>query len=749
MSQLIRVSGQKNGLDVSSSVGYSFTVAQNDDNATYEAGLRQNYAISRNDQTEFDGTTSAGVVTYIVEQNSGNVPVLVPFSQNGKTYNFGKWIGTSGDNFTPTDNSTLTAFYKGHFLSNDINGLSSNSQRKLVRDTDGYYHTVYTSSNVLWKTKSTTTNFGGNWAAEETLLEDFETTNPSLDVTGTTLALVTEVTDGDDAVIYLWESNTGQYTNVALIDVDYYGSAYPVVSRTPNEIFIIYKSSATDPLKYRRKYKNTSQQWVWTNEATLPHSTSSSINPSIYGDENYDDVYIAWQEGNTQIKYLSLRRHQNDMTELDFETPSSGTGYTFNEFPSISLHNNQPIITWKGRRKESVEQKIASPDAFIYVNRTLIRVRVSGNWTATQVAGSDVNYSNVNSSSGSPRESVICWSENNGQRTKWLRRVNDSYSNFSNLSNTGALVNVSNGTSLSNIKAIVFDKSGSPYLVNRATTDFSAGMSKISADDEVTYGRTGIVYKDKLEFVFSVEDVILNDKKIDFVSMIDTLPILNIDELNSKTQTNTFSLNQDSQLFFSLYYIVINPKTADSVLSKDEYVNFKLQLVAANNNKVAGTFDDITYNISNVFDYDNLNYQVDCSGIQSGDYYLRLITESNIQGSLNIANVQNDAEQLTKKSYQNINFNGEGLPTVYALLQNFPNPFNPSTSIRFQLPESGNVTLKIYDILGREVITLVDEFKTEGRYEVKFNASSLASGVYLYRLMVNDFITVKKMLMIK
>ena len=111
-----------------------------------------------------------------------------------------------------------------------------------------------------------------------------------MDVTGTTLALVTEVTDGDDAVIYLWESNTGQYTNVALIDVDYYGSAYPVVSRTPNEIFIIYKSSATDPLKYRRKYKNTSQQWVWTNEATLPHSTSSSINPSIYGDENYDDV---------------------------------------------------------------------------------------------------------------------------------------------------------------------------------------------------------------------------------------------------------------------------------------------------------------------------------------------------------------------------------------------------------------------------------------------------------------------------
>lgn len=94
-------------------------------------------------------------------------------------------------------------------------------------------------------------------------------------------------------------------------------------------------------------------------------------------------------------------------------------------------------------------------------------------------------------------------------------------------------------------------------------------------------------------------------------------------------------------------------------------------------------------------------------------------------------------------------FNGESLPEVYELSQNYPNPFNPTTTIKFQLPSSGVVTLKIYDILGREVTTLVDEFKTEGTYEANFNALSLASGVYLYRINVNDYVDVKKMMLLK
>ena len=89
------------------------------------------------------------------------------------------------------------------------------------------------------------------------------------------------------------------------------------------------------------------------------------------------------------------------------------------------------------------------------------------------------------------------------------------------------------------------------------------------------------------------------------------------------------------------------------------------------------------------------------------------------------------------------------IPENYYLEQNYPNPFNPTTKIRYQIPEDGIVTLKIYDILGKEVKTLVNEPKTTGRYEIKFDASDLTSGVYIYRIQVNDYISSKKMLMIK
>ncbi len=89
------------------------------------------------------------------------------------------------------------------------------------------------------------------------------------------------------------------------------------------------------------------------------------------------------------------------------------------------------------------------------------------------------------------------------------------------------------------------------------------------------------------------------------------------------------------------------------------------------------------------------------------------------------------------------------IPNFYALQQNYPNPFNPATKISYALPKTGNVTLKVYDILGREVATLVNEVKQAGIYTVDFNASNLASGVYFYRILSGDFTAVKKMVLVK
>lgn len=87
--------------------------------------------------------------------------------------------------------------------------------------------------------------------------------------------------------------------------------------------------------------------------------------------------------------------------------------------------------------------------------------------------------------------------------------------------------------------------------------------------------------------------------------------------------------------------------------------------------------------------------------------------------------------------------------TDFKLEQNFPNPFNPTTTINYQLPRSGYVALNVYDILGKEVSSLVNEQKNPGRYSVNFGASQLAAGVYIYQLRVNDYVSSRKMLLIK
>jgi len=90
-----------------------------------------------------------------------------------------------------------------------------------------------------------------------------------------------------------------------------------------------------------------------------------------------------------------------------------------------------------------------------------------------------------------------------------------------------------------------------------------------------------------------------------------------------------------------------------------------------------------------------------------------------------------------------------GVPAAYRLEQNYPNPFNPSTKIEYQLPAAGHVTLKVYDILGREVATLVNGYTSSGAHEVQFNATNLASGVYCYRLTSGNFNEMKKMMLVK
>jgi hypothetical protein len=93
--------------------------------------------------------------------------------------------------------------------------------------------------------------------------------------------------------------------------------------------------------------------------------------------------------------------------------------------------------------------------------------------------------------------------------------------------------------------------------------------------------------------------------------------------------------------------------------------------------------------------------------------------------------------------------NEHALPLTYSLAQNYPNPFNPTTTIRFEVPAEVHVALKVYNVLGQEVLVVVDEVKQPGRYDVRVEASALSSGAYFYRLRAGDFVETRKFVLLR
>ena len=126
----------------------------------------------------------------------------------------------------------------------------------------------------------------------------------------------------------------------------------------------------------------------------------------------------------------------------------------------------------------------------------------------------------------------------------------------------------------------------------------------------------------------------------------------------------------------------------------------------------------------------------------------------NIALSKNINNIEFDPDNWILKKVKRVSTGIvenilNKLPIKFSLFQNYPNPFNPSTTIKYSIPQQSYITLKIYDILGRQVATVIDEVKPPGNYQVEFNAANLPSGVYFYRIQAGSFNQVRKMLLIK
>jgi hypothetical protein len=296
--------------------------------------------------------------------------------QNRKFYPIG-WGGSGVTIQSPgaetgivfnSPNAVAIATLKGQLMSNSTTGISSNSQRKMVRTDNGIYHLVYESMGNVYYTHSLTSNFDGSWSQEELLRTNAK--NPAIEYHVNNVKIVFEFYDpvyGDDAIIYLsaYAPNaSGVYTQVvneceevANFPVSYFGNAKPVISYNQVQLFIAYRKNSTEGLKERTKWLNINTGlWNWSSEAAIPGTNLYSINPSVV--ESYAHIHLVYESQNSiMYKYAVTESYAGPWQYEAAINVSTGSGFTKNNYPNISISNGLQtylLVSWLGVKRNWV-----------------------------------------------------------------------------------------------------------------------------------------------------------------------------------------------------------------------------------------------------------------------------------------------------------------------------------------------------------------------------------------------------------
>ncbi|GBD87548.1 hypothetical protein BMS3Abin03_01482 [bacterium BMS3Abin03] len=672
--------------------------------------------------------------------------------------------------------------YKYPHHANYTDAYKNNSQRKFVQTPDGTMHIVYESMNYIWYEIST--DGGSTWRImnDGKPLNTDAAKNPSMDYHGNVVAIVYQQNNSGYydiklSTFYAFGNDyiLGQNTLVNYDQYDTYSSdANPVIGWGYNGRAIIVWAGAyqddfyvKDALIY--KYCSVSQTGFYVYESgNVLNSTENSVNPTVYYNEYAYSTYnfhLAWEEQITstssKIYYQRLYPDNNDEIQFaDYDEVSYGSGYSKNYRPAIVSQDFQNLggrredirLSWIGYRKTSQEDQLGKGNSVsLGETRVLHKHKFFNTWSGLSVFGNNVEGISQNHGEniiGYWQPYALAWSEVSGSTvTNKYVRYHETPTVIRTLSTNGKHIQINNSTDYNDMYVNSFQNTTSPYSFDLSES-LSGGLSKDNSL-AINQGREGVVIKDNAEFYFAIGDIILEGENINFVELDDTLTIDGQEMLNDYLLSLPFSVNDNSSLTYGVQYGIVDSALAVNALSDGSTINFKVQLIDEQTGEVLGLFDNITYSQDNVFQYNNIGYQLDLTGIGNRTVRLKLVVYTESECDYSLSKRFADEAILGKAGYKQVKYQGSLAVTDYAIEQNYPNPFNPSTTIKYQLPQNGLVTLKIYDILGKEIATLVNSEQQSGRYEVNFNATNLASGVYLYRIKVNDYVAVKKMLLLK
>jgi Secretion system C-terminal sorting domain len=673
-----------------------------------------------------------------------------------------------------SSNATASAVLKGQGLSNNLNAFGTGSQRNFVRLYDGTLFNIYTSLDKVWLERSI--DNGQNWylwtngIPFDNSSEQYDF-RPSIDwipwTVNHSFAAISNITPNANLrVRIIRQSTTYPYYDSCdpfcdlLVHWGYNATPpfTPVIATSSSYIFVVGNGGEDyNGLEGLYYFYGTisfngsvvSVNWIDKDNAKIiPGSTRYSKNPTVMADKDGNTFHIAWEEGN-DIKYTNVAISGGNTTFSQTVTASSGCGYTQNYSPSILVMETDNIarLCWIGKRYVCPDPE-EEDCAGVFQYKVLFKGlnNLSRHWEFG-TAGNEVSNPNINKKNYNTSDPyyAFAWYESSGQN----KFADNTLSTVRTLNTTGQRVQICNGTDKDNMSAMLFNYSSVPYYFKLSDALGNYYNPQKIQYNGFTSGREGVVSVDSADFYFAFGDIEIDGQPVDLIEIADSVEVNNLSGLNEYLVTEPFNVTNNCSFVYSVQYGINDSLSAAQAMIDNRFVNYTVHLVDVNTGETIGEYDDVTYNAENIYDYGNISYQVNTQGIGNRTVRLKLVVDDNLATGYSLGKIYSDESVLGKNNVKQIAFTGSNPVTTYELTQNYPNPFNPSTTIKYQIPRSGNVTVKVFDILGAEVATLVNEVQNEGRYEVNFDASKLASGVYIYRLQANDFSASKKMILLR
>lgn len=489
---------------------------------------------------------------------------------------------------------------------------------------------------------------------------------------------------------------------------------------------------------------------------------------------SYLDLHITYKKDNKiyyrkeTVQYCPVGQtgaicHDPDLNPFEV---SSTDGLNSRWTPDISMRNGKPVIIYRGAR--TVNHIInwdnpgeETPDV-MEINKNPIYVRKQnsfGQWLGFQIYDSPGTSSQENpdiEASVDANAHVLSFSRNNTTFYKFV--------DIDGLSGYHCEPPTFSGNDAKFVAGSYKGQTGSTSHPMLWTSALQGSLYKIDKQafsitnqnsSPVEYDNlAGIIGMDGVDYRFTLGPIFVRNtfEPQKGVYIHTTTPA----EFNENMVTSPFYLDNGDTLILGAQGSYLYAEE-DGVFST---IRYDVNLVRKSDDSVERLlFSDTVHAEDSVESIYLRGYVIENLG-EADSFYVQVVVNENDlnNGDYTLNGVymgdNNDDDNSGYKTM--VYFEGDGphnnsvfIPKEYALNQNYPNPFNPSTTISYDIPKDGLVKIKIYDITGREIKTLVNELKTAGRYAVSFNGGNIASGIYFYRIEAGDFIQTKRMMLIK